>query len=118
MTVPTKVIHPPRGGQDRLPRVRLNRLTIRPEPVGETSTRAELIAGLRRVVQQARVELAAESDREEARRYAFAIACVLDDVAEQFGLTPGERVEIMGEAAVQEISPAAQEEMQQADNEG
>ncbi|MEK7327203.1 MAG: hypothetical protein AAB217_18315 [Chloroflexota bacterium] len=116
MTTPTKVIHPPRDGlapdsnNRGLPRPRLNRLTIRPEPVGETLrqaqgetlTRAELIAGLRRVVQQARVELAAESDREEARRYAFAIACVLDDVAEQFGLNYGERVEIIGEAAMRD----------------
>jgi len=111
MTTPTKAISPQRT---RTPR--LNRLTIRPEPVGETLTRAELVAGLRRVVQQARVELAAEPDREAARRYAFAIACVLDDVAEQFGLTPGERVEIMGEAATQGIGPAAQEEAQRIDN--
>ena len=92
MTTPTKVISPRRT----IPRPRLNRLTLQPEPVGDTLTRAELIAGLRRVVQQARVELAAESDPEEARRHAFAIVCVLDDVAEQFGLTAEERMEILG----------------------
>ncbi len=83
---------------------RASRCAIRPAPVGDTLTRDELIAGLRRVYQRARIELALSGGKTES--YALSIACTLADVAAQFGLAHGELVEIVGErmaAAIQEV---------------
>ncbi len=80
-----------------------SRLAIRPASIGETLTRAELVAGLRSGYQRARLELALPSCEPEL--YALSIACTLADVAAQFGLTHGEVVEIVGErmaSAIQE----------------
>lgn len=74
-----------------------------------TSLRAGLVAGLRSVFQQSQIELAlraARSGGRDSRLYAFAIACALADVAEQFGLMAGEVEEILGEGFAREIGPA------------
>ncbi len=68
-------------------------------PVGTTLTREQLVAGLRCVFQRTGGELAEEGDHQ--RRYLFFIAGVLDDVAREFGLSAGEREEILGEMARQ-----------------
>ena len=81
----------------------MRRLAIRPAPMGETLTRAELVAGLRSGYQRARLELALPSSQPEL--YALSIACTLAEVAAQFGLAHGELVEIVGErmaAAIKE----------------
>ena len=86
---------------------RAGRSAIRPAPVGETLARDELVAGLRSVYQQARLDLALSGGKTES--YALSIACTLADVAAQFGLAHGELVEIVGErtaAAIQEAEYA------------
>ncbi len=88
-------------GTDRYRRT--SRCAIRPAPVCETLTRAELVAGLRSGYQRARRELALPSSQPEL--YVLSIACTLADVAAQFGLAHGELVEIVGErmaAAIKE----------------
>ncbi len=76
--------------------------TFAPAPVGDNLTRAELVAGLRQVYQQAQIELI-ESPEREARLYALAMACVLADVAQHFGLADGELIEIVGERVAAEM---------------
>ncbi len=72
-------------------------------PLGDGLTREELVAGLRSVFQQSQIELALSGGGRDSRLYAFAIACALADVAEQFGLAHGELVEILGEGFAREI---------------
>jgi hypothetical protein len=76
--------------------IRLNRLTIRPAPVEETLTRAELVAGLRRAYQQAQIDVAAQPDCRDREACLRGIAATLCDVAAQFGLTGGELEEVVG----------------------
>ncbi len=91
----TRAIYAKRAnGRVRL--TRLNRLTIRPAPVGETLTRAELIAGLRRAYQQTQVDLAAQPDTRDREACLRSVAATLCDVAAQFGLNGGELEEILG----------------------
>lgn len=69
-------------------------------PVGATLDRARLVAGLRAVFQRTRLELALTSaDRDE--EVVLAVAAVLDDVADEFGLSAGEREDILAEYARQ-----------------
>ncbi len=64
-------------------------------PVGATLTREQLIAGLRSVFQRTSAELDREGDSQDT--YVLDIAGVLDDVAREFGLSAGEREEILGD---------------------
>lgn len=80
-----------------------NRLKTAPIPVGHALTRGELVAGLRTVYQRARLDLTLERER-EAALYEMAVACVVGDVVEQFCLSYGELVEILGERLAQEVA--------------
>lgn len=81
------------AGTDRYRRA--SRYAIRPTPIGETLARDELVAGPRCVYQRAGLEFALASGKTESD--ALSIACTLADVAAQFGLAQGERVEIVGQ---------------------
>jgi hypothetical protein len=61
-----------------------------------------LVAGLRRVCQTAQVELDERPER-DARLYALAVVCTLADVAQAFGLSDNELVEIVGEQAASDL---------------
>jgi hypothetical protein len=68
-------------------------------PVGQSLTRERLIAGLRCVFQRVQLELATSNGGRDARLYTVAVACVINDVADEFGLNAGEREEVLGQWA-------------------
>lgn len=75
------------------------RRMFRLPPVDQSLTRERLVAGLRCVFQRTQLELASSHDGRDARLYIVAVACVINDVADEFGLNAGEREEMLGQWA-------------------